>query len=104
MALVDNTYLVQHVEEPTRKEICTNLSDQVSRVKVIQGISDHDIVYMELSVKPKSKIQKPREIYLYQKADWDGKRDYLGPILDRFENSYQPCANKIGRASCRERV
>ena len=100
MALVDDAYLVQHVEEPTRKEntldlICTNLSDQVNRVKVIPGISDHDIVYMELSVKPKSKIQKPREIYLYQKADWDGMRDYLGPILDRLEKSYQPCANTL---------
>ena len=54
MALVDDAYLVQDVEEPTRKEntldlICTNLADQVNRVMVNPGITDRNIVYMALS-------------------------------------------------------
>ena len=72
--LADNA-LTQLVLEPTRKAntldlLLTNQPDQVLRVDILPGISDHDIVFAEMDFRPDKHVQKPRLIPLYKKANW----------------------------------
>ena len=81
--------LEQMIEEPTRMNaildlVLTNHPHRISRPSVIPGISDHDAVYVEFAMGISAKLQKPREIKLYRKADWDGLRGYLKPLEDEL--------------------
>ncbi|CAG2234337.1 PSMC5 [Mytilus edulis] len=72
---LDDTCLTQIVDVPTRKDnildlIITNLPNQVQRVEVIPGLSDHDIVFAEFAIASSKLKQKPRIIPLYKKANW----------------------------------
>ena len=80
--LLDDTGLTQIVDIPTRKDntldlIITNLPNQVQRVEVIPGLSDHDIVLTEFALAPIKLKQKPRAIPLYKKANWDTMKQEL---------------------------
>ena len=73
--LVD-TGLVQLIEQPTRQDnildlMITNLPNQIPRAEIITGISDHDIVFVELNIAPTKLRQKPRNIPIYRKANWE---------------------------------
>ena len=66
----------QMVLEPTRLTntldlVLTNAPDLVPRVEVIPGLSDHNIVFFEFSVKADRKKNALRQIFLYKKADWE---------------------------------
>ena len=55
--VLDNSSLVQLVEEPTRQNntldlLITNQPSKVLRVDVVPGISDHDIVSAEFDLRP----------------------------------------------------
>ena len=98
--LLDDYGLTQCVLEPTRRSnildlISTNLPDQVNRVKVIPGISDHEIVFMEFSVHLNYRKQPRRRVWVYNKADWSGMLEYLGPRMARIEQEYNPCPNAL---------
>ena len=43
----------------------------VDNVSITSGLSDHDIVLIQVNVKPEVLKQVPRNIHLYKKADWD---------------------------------
>ena len=69
------------VEEPTRLDntldlILTNRPNQINRIQVIPGISDHEAVFTEFNVKPARKKQVPRRVPLYKKAGWTGPRQH----------------------------
>ena len=71
--ILDDNGLIQMVEEPTRGEntldlILTNNPSTFTRIETIPGISDHDIVFSEIDITTKKKIQKPRSIPLYKQA------------------------------------
>ena len=73
-------FLQQLVSQPTRitetKEnildlfFCNNRS-LVNTVEVIPGISDHEAVYIEASLRPHKIPQPPRKVFCYKKADYD---------------------------------
>ena len=74
---LDDHNLIQMVTTPTRGEnildlFCCSNPTLVSKVSVIPGISDHCAVYAESSIRTKVSHCKPRNITLYNKADWDG--------------------------------
>ena len=71
------------------------MPDQVNRTKIIPGISDHEIPYMELSVAPTYKKQVPRKVWLFNKADWHAMSDYLEPKLKLLNSGYNPCPDKL---------
>jgi hypothetical protein len=82
---LDDTGLVQLVELPTRKEntldlMITNLPNQVPRIEVMPGISDHDIVFMEFNIIPSKIKQVPRNIPLYSKANWSSLKNEVNHL------------------------
>ncbi|CAG2230925.1 unnamed protein product [Mytilus edulis] len=73
---LDDTGLVQLIEYPTRKDnildlMITNLPNQVPRIEIMPGISDHDIVFMEFKITPSKLKQTPRNVPIYNKANWE---------------------------------
>jgi conjugal transfer/entry exclusion protein len=44
------------------------------------GLSDHDIVLIELDINPQRAKQKPRDIPLYKKASWENIKEDLKSI------------------------
>ena len=77
--------MVQLVKQPTRGSntldlVVTNHPDSFRRVETLPGLSDHDIVFTEVNINPKKSIQKPRNIPLYRRANWENMKDDLNKL------------------------
>ena len=77
--ILDDNSLTQVVEERTRGEntldlIATNLPACVNRIETLPGLSDHEVVFAEMSVSATVNKQPQRNIPLYKKARWDDLR------------------------------
>ena len=87
--IADEFSLHQLVNEPTRKDrildlFFTSNSSLVNQVMVTPGISDHDgIPLVDMSTKPKLGKQKPRKIFLYNKADTKKLKHDLKNMCER---------------------
>ncbi|CAG2243527.1 unnamed protein product [Mytilus edulis] len=98
---LDDTCLTQIVDVPTRKDnildlIITNLPNQVQRVEVIPGLSDHDIVFAEFAIAPSKLKQKPRIIPLYKKANWGTIKQEINTLYKHLsENQQHLCVNEM---------
>ena len=53
----------------------------VDNVSITPGLSDHDIVLIQVNVKPEVLKQVPRNIHLYKKADWDQLKQSMRDCL-----------------------
>ena len=88
--IADEFSLHQLVNEPTRKDrildlFFTSNSSLVNQVMVTPGISDHDgIPLVDMSTKPKLGQQKPRKIFLYNKADTKKLKHDLKNMCERI--------------------
>ena len=86
-------FLDQMVLEPTRiTEDTANILDLffsnnqslVNRVDIIPGISDHEVVYVESSLRPSRAITPPRKVFCYNKADFDSLKMELRRVKEEF--------------------
>ena len=96
---LDDYGFTQSVLEPTRLSnnldlVATNLPEQIHRVKVLPGISDHSIVYLEVAVTPNYSKQVRCKVWLYNQADRKGMCEYLAPRLGRVDNEHHPSPDK----------
>ena len=76
--VLNDSNLTQTVSLPTRESNIIDLffttnPTLVKRVSILPGISDHDIVQIQVNIL----FQKPRSISLYKKANWDGMKQSL---------------------------
>ena len=86
--------LSQVVMEPTR---CGNILDlffmnnpgQVQAVKILPGLSDHDIVSLQINCKPTILRQKPRQILLFNKANWEAFRSGVVSFYEGIAIQYR---------------
>ena len=90
---LDDTGLVQLIDQPTRKEntldlVVTNLPNQVPRIEIIPGISDHDIVFIEFNITPSKIRQIPRNIPLYSKANWTTLKNEVTNMYDTIQTKF----------------
>ena len=84
--ILDDNGLQQMVKVPTRGTntldlIITNQPTSVNRIETLPGLSDHDIVFAEINIQPKKFTQKPRNITLYSKANWNNIQEDLKEVL-----------------------
>ena len=93
LTIAKDNYLEQMVIEPTRITEDTenvldlffsNNSSLVNRVEVIPGISDHETVYVESSLRPAKAQTPPRKVYIYNKADFSSMKAELRRIKETF--------------------
>jgi hypothetical protein len=100
--MLNDNGLAQMVEEPTRGEntlelVISNNPSCITRVHTLPGISDHDIVFAEVDLKIKKKIQKPCSIPLYKKAKWDTMKEELAGLMDKLNelDNMKTCVNEM---------
>jgi hypothetical protein len=55
----------------------TNNNTLVNQVRVIPGISDHEAVVIESSLRPIKKLVITREVWQYRKEDYDNLKKEL---------------------------
>ena len=92
--LIDITHeygLSQLVKVPTRQDhildlFFTNHPQQVEKIDVLPGLSDHDIVSIQLKCKPILQRQSRREILLFNKANWEAIRSGLEAFYQQVCN------------------
>jgi hypothetical protein len=87
--MIADNGLVQHVNFPTRDTstldlFMTNSPSLINRVEPSPGISDHDVVLIDTTLRAKFTKQSRRSIYLYKKGDWDALRSDLQAFVDGF--------------------
>ena len=80
--VINDSNLAYTVSLPTRDSNILDLffttnPTFVQRVSILPGISDHDIVQIQVNTSAKNLFQKPRSISLYKKANWDGIKQAL---------------------------
>jgi len=80
--VLNDSNLTQTVSLPTRDSNILDLffttnPTLVQRVSILPGISDHDIVQIQVNTSAKILFQKPRSISPYKKANWDGVKQAL---------------------------
>ena len=63
----------------------TNYPNQVPRIEVLPGISDHDIVFFEFNITPAKIKQIPRNIPLYNKANWDNIKIEINSLKNKLQ-------------------
>ena len=59
----------------------------VDNVSITPGLSDHDIVLIQVNVKPEVLKQVPRNIYLYKNADWDQLKQSMRDVNVELKQS-----------------
>ena len=93
LSIVKDNFLDQVVTEPTRITetssttldlFFTNITTLVNQVHVIPGISDHEAVFIESSLRPMKNTPAPRKIIQYRKADYEGFKRELNDFTPDF--------------------
>ena len=64
----------------------TNNPTLINTVKVLPGISDHEAVYVESSLRPFICKSSPRQVFQYDKADFQSLKTKLKDKFTNFEN------------------
>ena len=59
----------------------------VDNVSITPGFSDHDIVPIQVNVKPEVLKQVPRNIHLYKEADWDQLKQSMRDVYVELKQS-----------------
>ena len=58
------------------------------RVDVLPGVSDHDIVFTELDVRPVKHKQKPRQVPIYRKAEWEPMKEDMRSLYGDMKSMF----------------
>ena len=93
--LHDNN-LTQVVTQPIRLNntldlFLTTNPTLITKVKCQPGLGDHDMVSAESSLKPSVHKQKPRQAYLFHKADWTTLKSKMKQYQESFMST---CSEK----------
>ena len=92
--LAKDFYLDQMITEPTRiTETTANTMELfftsnptlINKVETIPGISDHEAVFIESSLRPMKVKIPPRKVFQYKKADFKGMKKELRASLHEFQ-------------------
>jgi len=86
-----NTDLVKLVKEPTRDDnildlVLTNNVNIINNVRVIPGISDHDMVLFEVNLACRRRKPVRRKIYMRKKSDTSRIKKELQDLANDFED------------------
>ncbi|KAK3870887.1 hypothetical protein Pcinc_023913 [Petrolisthes cinctipes] len=113
--IINTHSLTQTVLEPTRTQVSverhnpnirhgvtsnildlflTNNISLITRIRVLPGLSDHEMVLIDANIKPTTRKQLPRTIYMYNRADMDGITQDLVEFCDSFLDS-DPMASSV---------
>ena len=89
LEIVEDFNLTQLVKDPTRFDnildlFLTTNETLVDKVSILPGLSDHNIVSVEMNLKPRLLKIKPHQVFLYRKANWQLFRDKMEVFKNNF--------------------
>ena len=93
--LLNDLGMEQLITEPTHEDgntldlVITNTPSLIPRVEVMNGVSDHDIVYFELRSKVVIKNTRTKPMPIYDKANWTEIRGDMALLRGTIENMAQ---------------
>ena len=92
LEIIDEHRLTQLVKEPTRDDnildlVLTNNIHIINNVRVIPGISDHDMVLFEVNLACRGKKPVRRKIYMRKKSDTTRIKKELQDFANDFEET-----------------
>ena len=58
--------------------------DAISDASNVSGLSDHLAVIFEVNLKPARSVKPPHNVYLYNKAKFDGLREFVRLVICIF--------------------
>ena len=98
--LLDEFSLTQLLTHPTRGDNILDLflidnPTLVKSVEIKPGIADHNAVLSEVFIKPQVYKQKPRLMYMYKKADWEGFENHMLSFQESFLVSHEGKSNNL---------
>ena len=94
--VVNNPTHITATSQSTLDLFFTSNSSLVNKTEIIPGISDHEIVYIESSLKPRKVKKPPRKIYLYKKANTEKIKENIKNLnLDNQNTSQEPNIDNI---------
>ena len=81
--------LSQHVKDPTRENnildlVLTTFDNNIKEVVVQSGMSDHNMVSVELNISAKFSRKKPRIVYMFKRANYGAIKDELSRFFPSF--------------------
>ena len=87
--IINDHSMFQHVKQPTRKGnildlVLTTNPNLVENVQVVNGMSDHDAVLVDITLKPSINRKQPRKVFLFKKGDIESARNDLKIRLDSY--------------------
>jgi hypothetical protein len=93
-SIIDTAGMQQLVTKPTRLGntldlIITNYPARISNIDTIPGISDHHIATCNVNVLPLRRLQPPRLIMQYKKANWQKITEGLHILRSKLEDEAQ---------------
>ena len=97
---IDKFSLTQLVTHPTRGDNILDLflidnPTLVKSVEIKPDIADHNAVLSEVFIKPQVNKQKPRLMYMYKKADWEGFGNHMLSFQESFLVSHEGKSNNL---------
>ncbi|KAI8516782.1 hypothetical protein Bbelb_053630 [Branchiostoma belcheri] len=105
--LMDNHGLFQTVEEPTINGnlldlVLVNNPNIIEKTTVVPGISDHDMVLVDVNLAPKQNRKPKRKVYIRTKADEPAIKKDLTESLRRHCRKKQRLYNKAKKTGQEE--
>ncbi len=93
MEILDEFHLSQMQKSPTREGrvldlYLTNKPALLKSIHTIPGISDHEIVVADSEIQPMYVRSKPRNITLFNKADWEKIKGEMRTFQTRFLETF----------------
>ena len=90
----------QMVKDPTRGQntldlVITNNPQQIPRVEVLPGLSDHDAVFCEINIHPQKRRQNPRRVPIYRNADWGSMKDEMNELYKDIRSMANPTTEEL---------
>lgn len=94
LSFVEDNSLQQMVVTPTRKTnvldlFLTNRPTLLNRCEVIPGISDHEVVFINMNIEPHRSKPTKRKILLWKRADLDVINDLFEEYSKKFMNEFK---------------
>ncbi|XP_072039087.1 uncharacterized protein [Amphiura filiformis] len=93
LQVMDRAGLDQLIDFPTRGDnildvIVTNRPSLVNRCSGLPGLSDHDVIYMDVNVRAHRRKPVRRKILLWKRADLDAIRDRIKKWASHFTSEF----------------